>query len=135
MLGSLIWAVGGSASQAAAQDSVGYVTALTGRVVALSSGTPILLNALDQLTDRTRLDLQANSELQICHHRTQRLYSLTGPSRASVSAGSITVEAGKPADVSKDACVAPVISNRQGGLLARDIAADGEPLRRNFLGR
>jgi len=136
MLGALIWAVAGAASQAAAQESVGYVTAVSGRVVALSSGTPILLNALDQVTDRTRLDVQANSDVQVGHHGTQRLYSLKGPSRALVSVGSITVEAGKPVEVSKSACAAPVVSNHHGGLVARGITGIEEvSLRRNFLGK
>jgi hypothetical protein len=136
ILAGLVWGAVGGASQALAQDEVGYVAAISGRVVALSAGTPILLNALDQLSDRTRVDVMANSELQICHHETQRIYTLKGPSRASVSAGSITIEFGKPVDVSKDPCAAPTVSKRQGGLLVRGVAADTEPsLRRNFLGK
>jgi hypothetical protein len=124
-------------AQSAAQDTdVAFVAAVTGRVVVLSRGTPVLLDTLDPVKDRTRIDLQPSSELHICHYATQRLYSLKGPSRASVSAGSVTIESGKPLDVSKVPCAAPAVSNHQGGLVARGIVATEEvSLRRNFLGK
>src|SRR5262245_37756199 len=51
---------------AAAQDNVAqgnvagvaYVEDVSGRVVAFSAGKPVLLDALDVVSDRTRLDLQ-----------------------------------------------------------------------------
>ena len=58
-----------SAAQEAAAD-VGYVEDVSGRVVAFAQGKPTLLDALDVISDRTRLDLQANSELRICHYPT-----------------------------------------------------------------
>ena len=51
-----------SAAQESAAD-VGYVEDVSGRVVAFSQGKPVLLDALDVISDRTRVDLQANSEL------------------------------------------------------------------------
>jgi hypothetical protein len=109
---------------------------VNGRVVAFSGGTPGLVDTFDTVKDRTRLDLQPNSELQICHFATRRLYSLQGPSRAFISAGAVTIEAGKPLDPSKVPCAAPVVSKNQGGLLTRGVVATDEPSRRrNFTGR
>ena len=67
-------------SQSAAQEAdAAYVEAVNGRVVAFSRGKPVLLEALDTLNERTRLDVQINSEVRICHLRTQRLLILRGP--------------------------------------------------------
>jgi hypothetical protein len=137
-LAVIVWGSAAAVTQSAAQDTeVAFVAAVTGRVVALSGGTPVLLDTLDPVKDRTRLDLQPNSELLICHYGTQRLYSLKGPSRASVSAGSIiTIGAGKPLDLSNVPCTAPVVSNHSGGLVARGIGANEDTgLRRNFFGK
>ena len=89
-----------SAAQDAATD-VAYVEAVSGRVRCLRSGDPVLLDALDIISDRTRLDLQANSELRICHYRTQRILTLEGPSRASISAAGVTAENGKAVDATR----------------------------------
>src|SRR5258708_30120952 len=72
-----------SAAQETAND-VAYVEEVNGRVVASSQGEPTLLDPLDIVSDRTRLDLQANSELRICHYRTHQLITLKGPLRALV---------------------------------------------------
>src|SRR3981081_4260285 len=72
-----------SAAQEIAAD-VGYVEDVSGRVVAFSQGKPTLLDALDVISDRTRLDLQANSELRICHYPTQKLLPLTGALRGAI---------------------------------------------------
>ena len=61
-----------SAAEEAATD-VGYVVSVSGRVVAFARGTPVLLDTFDSISDRTRLDLLANSELRICHYRMQRI--------------------------------------------------------------
>ena len=116
--------LGGGAciSQAAAQQDsadVAYVEAVSGRVVASSRTAPTLLDVLDIISERTRLDLQANSELSICHHRTQRLVALKGPSRVSVSEAGVTAENGKAVAASAGTCAAPVVSSFQGGLVAR----------------
>jgi hypothetical protein len=110
-----------SAAQEAATD-VAYVEAMSGRVIALSRGTPVLLDTLDIISDRTRLDLQANSDLSICHYRTKRLLALKGPTRAMISADGATAETGKAIAASAGTCVAPVISSFQGGMVARGAA-------------
>src|SRR5215471_8052006 len=75
-------------SPAAAQEAdIGYVAAVTGRVVALVRGTPSLLDTADVISDRTRLDVLANSELQVCHYGLQRSVTMTGPARVTVSSG------------------------------------------------
>src|SRR5688572_876200 len=71
----LVAGIAHSAAQGTADD-VAHVEAVTGRVVASSQNKPTLLDALDVLGDRTRLDLQANSELHICHHQTRKLLRL-----------------------------------------------------------
>src|SRR5215475_12449636 len=62
----------------AAQDAneVAIVENVSGHVVAFVAGKPALLEALDVVSDGTRLDLQANSELRICHYQTRQF--LTG---------------------------------------------------------
>src|SRR5262245_47282619 len=109
------------AAQEAPAD-VAYVETVNGRVVAFTRGTPALLDNLDIISDRTRLDLQANSDVSICHYRTQRLLTLKGPSRAMISADGATAEAGKTIAASAGACATPVISNFQGGMVARSTA-------------
>jgi hypothetical protein len=107
-----------SAAQQAAAD-VGYVEVINGQVIAFARGTPVLLQTLDVISDRTRLDLQANSELRICHYRTQRLLTLKGPSRATISADGVTGEAGRAIVASAEPCGAPSAPKLQGGLLSR----------------
>ena len=75
----------GVVHSAAQGADAAHVEAVTGRVVASSQNKPTLLDALDVLGDRTQLDLQANSELLICHYQTRKLLKLRGPLRASVS--------------------------------------------------
>jgi hypothetical protein len=137
VLTAIGWAGAAAAAEPAAQSpEVAFVAAVNGRVVAFSGGTPGLVDTFDTVKDRTRLDLQPNSELQICHFATQRLYSLKGPARALISAGAVTIETGKPLDPSKVSCAAPVVSKNQGGLVTRGVAATDEPSsRRNFIGK
>ena len=96
---------------------VAYVEEVRGRVVASSQGAPALLDALDIISDRTRLDLQANSELRICHYRTQRLLALKGPLKVSISQAGVTAENGKVS--AEGSCAAPVVSTFQGGIVSR----------------
>jgi hypothetical protein len=107
-----------SAAQEIAAD-VGYVEDVSGRVVAFAHGKPTLLDALDVISDRTRLDLQANSELRICHYPTRQLLTLKGPLRASVSRDGVTAENSKAVVASTGSCVPPVISTFQGGIVSR----------------
>jgi hypothetical protein len=111
-----------SLSPAAAQEAaadVGYVVSVSGRVVALARGNPALLDTFDNISDRTRLDLLANSELHLCHYRTQRIVMLKGPARVIISADGMKAEAGKAIDASEERCTAPVMSRVNGGLLTR----------------
>jgi hypothetical protein len=121
-------------SQAAAQASpteVAYVEAVRGRVIASSQGKPALLEALDTVGDRTQLDLQANSELRICHYPTRKLLTLHGPLRASVSPSGVTAENGAALKGPSETCAAPLVSTFQGGLVTRtaSMASINVPLR------
>ena len=107
-----------SATQEIAAD-VGHVEDVSGRVVAFSQGKPTLLDALDVISDRTRLDLQANSELRLCHYPTSKLLTLKGPLRASISRDGVTVENSKAVVAATGSCVAPVVSTFQGGIVSR----------------
>jgi hypothetical protein len=110
-------------SQSAAQQAeVGYVEVMSGQVIAFARGAPVLLQTLDVISDRTRLDLQANSELRICHYRMRKVVRLKGPLRASISASGVTAENGKAIDATLEACAAPVVSTFQGGFVTRAIA-------------
>ena len=114
---SIVGLGGGAGSQAAAQEAAGavaHVEAVSGRVVALVRGAPVLLDVLDSVGDRTRLDLQANSELRLCHYSTGRLHMLRGPLRVAVSADGVTAENGKAVDRSAGSCAVPAVSKFQG---------------------
>jgi hypothetical protein len=118
------FALGGATgmSQSAAQEAateVAYIQAVNGRVVGFSRGKPVLLEALDTLSERTRLDLQINSELLICHLRTHRLLTLRGPVRALISADGVAAENGQAIEASTATCAEPVVSRHQGGLVSR----------------
>lgn len=110
-----------SAAQGTATD-VAYVEAVSGRVVASSQGSPAPLDVLDIISDRTRLDLPANSELRICHYRMRKLLTLRGPLKASISTSGVTAEGGKAVDASAESCAAPVVSTFQGGFVSRTFA-------------
>jgi hypothetical protein len=115
-------AVDGASAPTWAQQAVAdvaYVEDVTGHVVALSQGKPSLLNALDTISDRTRLDLQANSELRICHFPTRQFLTLKGPLKASVSQDGVTADNSKAKATATGPCVAPVVSTVQGGLVSR----------------
>ena len=112
-----------AASAQQAEVDVAYVEDVSGQVVAFAQGKPILLNALDMIIDRTRLDLQANSVLRICHYPTRQFLTLKGPLKASVSRDGVMVENNKPAAAAMGACVAPVVSTVQGGLVSRSAGA------------
>src|SRR5215510_862662 len=112
----------GFSPSAAQEADVAYVASVSGRVVALARGTPSLLDTADVISDRTRLDVLANSELQVCHYGLQRFVTLSGPARVTVSSGNVTVESGTAAVVSKETCAMPQASNFQGGLVTRGVS-------------
>ena len=99
-----------AAAQEGAADTA-YVESVTGRVVALVNGKPVLLDALDTVTDKTRLDVLANSELRLCHYQKQRIVALAGPARISVTASGVTAENGKDIAPSGETCATS--SNRR----------------------
>ena len=111
----------GISPSAAQATDVAYVEAVSGRVVAFAHGSPALVDALDVISDQTRLDLLANSELRVCHYRTQRFVTLKGPARVTISADGVTAGAGKAADTSAETCAAPAVLKLQGGLLTRGV--------------
>jgi hypothetical protein len=115
--------MGAGPASAQADADVAYVEGVSGRVVALAEGKPTLLDALDVISDRTRLDLQANSELRICHYPTRQLLTLKGPLRASISRDGVTAENSKTAVASAGTCAAPVVSTFQGGVVSRGTSA------------
>ena len=135
LLPAIALGLGSSPASAAAEDTandVAYVAEVSGRVVASSQGKPTLLDALDIISDRTRLDLQANSELRICHYRSQQLLSLKGPLKASISRDGVTVEGSKAAAASAGPCTAPIVSTFQGGIVSRGLKPLAVPLQPNI---
>ena len=118
----LLGSVHGIATSASAQQAtsdVAYVEDVSGHVVAFAQGKSVLLNALDMISDRTRLDLQANSQLRICHYPSRQFLTLKGPLKAAISRDGVTVENNKPAAVATGPCAEPVVSTVQGGLVTR----------------
>jgi type II secretory pathway pseudopilin PulG len=135
LLPAIALGLGSGPAFAAAEDAatdVAYVAEVSGRVVASSHGKPTLLDALDIISDRTRLDLQANSELRICHYRSQQLLSLKGPLRASISRDGVTVESSNAVAASAGPCAAPVVSTFQGGIVSRGLKPLAVPLQPNI---
>jgi len=110
--------IAGGAVPAVAQDAA-YVESVTGRVVAFVGGKPALLGELDTIGSGTRVDLLADSELQICHYQQQKIVTLKGPLRASIVQAGITAEGGKPVEAGTEKCAKPATSTFQGGVLAR----------------
>jgi hypothetical protein len=121
LIGSAWIGIAPLAAQEASRD-VAFVETVTGRVVAFASGTPALLGPLDVITDRTRVDVLANSELRLCQYRTSRFLTVKGPARIIVSADGIKVEAGNVVDVLRETCSVVEASAHQGGLVARGIS-------------
>ena len=117
--------VGGTGiSQSAAQEAAtgaAYVESVDGRIVAFFRGKPVLLDALDVLSDRTRLDLQVNSEVRLCHLRTHRLLTLRGPLQALITADGVVAENSQAIEASAGTCAEPVVSKYQGGLVSRGV--------------
>jgi hypothetical protein len=125
LLCSAVGLAAGGVSPSAAQGTgsdVAYVETVSGSVVASSQGALTVLDALDVIGDQTRLSLQANSELRICHYRTRKIVRLSGPLRALISASAVTAESGKVIDPTSETCAAPVVSTFQGGFVTRNIA-------------
>ena len=86
---------------------VALVESVSGRVVAFAAGKPTLLDALDVVSEGTQLDLQANSELRICHYKMRQFLTLRGPLRASISLDGVAVENRKTVLSAAGSCGAP----------------------------
>jgi hypothetical protein len=109
------------AAQEASRD-VAFVETVTGRVVAFASGAPTLLSPSEVITNRTRVDVLANSELRLCHYQISRFLTVKGPARIIVSVDGINVEAGRAVELSRETCGLVEASAHQGGLVARGIS-------------
>jgi hypothetical protein len=103
-------------------SDVAFVETLTGQAVALVSGRPTLLGPSEVITNRTRVDVLANSELRLCHYQTSRFFTVKGPARMIVSVDGINVEAGKSVELSRETCGLVEASAHQGGLVARGVS-------------
>jgi hypothetical protein len=86
----------GAAAAATSSDiDVASVESISGRVLTYAHGKPGLLGRSDIIGSHTQLDLQANSELQICLYAGRRLLSLKGPLRAMVETDGVTDASGR----------------------------------------
>jgi hypothetical protein len=121
LLSALSVALGSGLAAAQEAVEVGFVENVSGRVVALAAAKPTLLDALDVVTDGTRLDLQPNRELRICHYQMRQYLTLRGPVRASVSRDGVVVESNKSAVTAAGSCAAPSESSFQGGIVMRGL--------------
>jgi hypothetical protein len=101
---------------------VALVESVSGRVVAFAAGKPTLLDALDVVSEGTQLDLQANSELRICHYKMRQFLTLRGPLRASISLDGVAVENRKTVLSAAGSCGAPAPSTYSGGVVIRSVA-------------
>jgi hypothetical protein len=113
-------AYSGPAYGARQTEEVAFAADVSGRVIALSQGKPTLLEALDIISDKTQLDLLANSELRVCHYQTKQLLALRGPLRAYISRDKVAVD-GKAVVAFTGSCSTPQASKFQGGIVARGI--------------
>ena len=119
-------------SQASGAE-VALVESVSGRVVAFAAGKPALLDALDVVSEGTQLDLQANSELRICHYKMRQFLTLRGPLRASIALDGVAVENRKAVLTTAGSCAAPAPSSYSGGIVIRGVApipvsdASGKP--------
>ena len=120
LLCSAIALVAGGSSQSSAQTGGGRCRLCGGGQGPRDcQGNPVPLEALDVLNDQTQLQLDANSEVRLCHYRTRRVVNLGGPLRAVVSASGVSAEGGKRIDAAAETCAAPLISTFQGGVVTR----------------
>jgi hypothetical protein len=107
-----------SVAQEAVAD-VAYVEDVRGEVVAFSSGGAMLLEKFVIISDRTRLELRADSELRICHYGVNRLVTLSGPLQAVVSKDGVSAENGRIGKQAPAKCTPPSKSKNTGGLMMR----------------
>jgi hypothetical protein len=124
LLSAMAATLGNGPAYAAQEGTeVAFVENVSGRVIAFAAGKPALLDALDVVSDGTRLDLQANSELRICHYQMRQFLTLKGPLRASISRDGVVVEHSKTVFTAAGSCAAPLDSPFQGGIAIRGLKA------------
>jgi hypothetical protein len=116
---ALIASAVGIGNCAAQEAIVAHVLAVRGSVSANSAGERLLLEVLDGIRERTRVELAANSELRICHYSTRTQLTLKGPLRAEVWADGLTAENAKAVERSNVPCMAPGLSGAPGGHISR----------------
>jgi hypothetical protein len=124
MLSSAVGAVMGEPAFAAQEATeVAVVEHVSGRVLAFLDGKPTLLETLDGIGNGTQLDLQANSELRICHYQTRQFLTLKGPLRVSISRERLIALANnKTITAAGGSCAPPVSSTFSGGIVFRGLA-------------
>ena len=112
-----------SAGDCPAQEAnVAHVIAVRGFVTANVAGEQTrLLDVLDGIRERTRIELRANSELSICHYPTRTQVTLKGPLHAEVWADSLTVDNAAAVARSSTPCAGPELPSRPGGQLFRGL--------------
>ncbi len=98
---------------------VAFVEEVRGEVVAFSHGEEMLLEKFVILSDRTRLELRADSELRICHYGVNRVVTLSGPLQAFVSKDGVSSEHGQIGKQASARCTPPSKSKNTGGLMMR----------------
>jgi hypothetical protein len=124
IISATVLAAGPGLSRSAAQElsnDIGYVETVSGRVVAMAHGAPVLADVSDVISDQTRFDLLGNSELNLCYYRIGRFITVKGPARIIISKDGITVLAGSPVEISKQTCTVVQASKSQGGIAARGV--------------
>jgi len=121
LIGLLLAAAAGITPASAQSADIAYVESLTGTASASVQGATVPLDVLDVISERTRVELGARSELRICLHGPRKLVSLKGPLQATVNADGVTADNGKALALSAQACAAPVISTFQGGIVSRSV--------------
>ena len=100
-----------------------YIEFVNGQVVAFSRGKPVLLEALDTVSERTR---PRPSDQQ----RSAYLPSANAPGADSQRARTgfefrygVAAEGGQAIAGSKASCAEPIVSQHQGGLVSRGVAS------------
>jgi hypothetical protein len=123
LLSSTVGAVMANPGYAAQEATdVAIVEHVSGRVVAFLEGKPTLLETLDGVGNGTQLDLQANSELQICHYQTRQFLTLKGPLRVSISRDGVALASSKTIAAAGGSCAVPISSTFSGGIVFRGLA-------------
>jgi len=107
------------AAQAQGAD-VAFVEAVAGHVTASYFGADRDLDALDTVNASTQVEVDAGSELRLCHYGVRQLLTIKGPVKATVTQAGVDLGSGKVLAYSGTGCAAPVVSTVQGGIVFRN---------------